>query len=258
MQNAPIVSISGTPLSTPLFYQKQIKPDELLLTTFATSSLVKSGVAVTVTYPFHGPNWTASILHYEPTAKVTRLGGKENTRLLISATDPTMLICDNAWHLQLDKDRDWTPAKSKGLTCPDKKVQLFQLDIATKDIKQYHHFVLLDPSGMYPPLVGDIPEADPPPPAPSLDKDQKVSVAQYAVKTVTFTGKNLDQVTKVLFGATVLQSKFSDDGKSIVILLDKTVTDKPREVELQFISDGNDPLSAPMKVSPAPSAPKGK
>lgn len=270
--NAPIISIGGTPLTSPFFYQQQDpkQPDTLRLTTFVAASLVKSGLAVTVTYPFHGPTWTSSMLYYAATAKVARLGGKENTRLLISTTDPTMIICDQRdrkdinhqeWHLQLDKNKDWVPDPKGPLACPDPGVELFQFDIATTELKPYRHFVLLEATGKYPPLVGDIPAADPPPPGPSIDKDQNISVPQNAVKSVTFKGKNLDQVTKILFGAKteIKGFKASDDGKSIVIPLDQTETGKPSDdIELQLISDGNDPVAAPMKVTAAPAAPKGK
>jgi hypothetical protein len=39
----------------------------------------------------------------------------------------------------------------------------------------------------------------PSPPGAVLDKDQKLSVAQYDVKTATYRGQNLDHIKKVLF-----------------------------------------------------------
>jgi hypothetical protein len=106
-------------------------------------------------------------------------------------------------------------------------------------------------------MVGDIPPQEPPPPGPSLDKDQKISVTQYDVKTVTFKGKSLGQVTKVLFDKAALDFTVGDDSKTIVINLSAAVTAKPRNVELQLISDGNDPVLAPLMVTPS-AAPKGR
>jgi hypothetical protein len=111
------------------------------------------------------------------------------------------------------------------------------------------------------PLVGDIPKADPPPPGPSLDKDQKISVAQFSTRTVKFTGKNLDQVTKVLFGKQQIVIVKAED-KDIIISLTPVVTRRaPSDpVELQLFSDGNDPVIAPLTIVPAKPvpAPKGK
>jgi hypothetical protein len=277
--NAPIISVNSTPVSTPFYYQSvylpkkpgekdaKTDPTRLRLTTFVPAPLVKTGAAVTITYPFHGPTWTASIVHYDATAKVTRLGGATDSRLLISTTDRTMQICGvldatgkivNKWKLQLDDTLEWTPADKTQLTCPDANAPLFQLDIPTAKLKPYKHFVLFDPSGDFPPLVGDIPTADTPPPAPSLDKDQKVSVTQYDITLVTFKGTNLDQVKNVLFAAADLKFKAADDGKSIAISLDKTVTDEPRNADLQLISPGNDPVKASLVITPAPAGQKGK
>ncbi len=269
--NAPIISVSGAVVSMPLYYQDvflpkkpdekeaQLDPSSLRLTTFVPASLVKTGAAVTVTYPFYGPGWSASILHYDPTAKVARLGAGDDARLLISATDPTMLICKNKWRLQLDKSNDWAPGEpNTKITCPDSGAEVFQLDIASKDLKPYKHFVLLDPSGKFPPVVGDIPADETPAPAPSLDKDQTVNVNQYDVTLVIFTGKNLDQVKKVLYGSTELQFNPADDGKSIMIALEQKVTDEPRSVDLQLVSPGNDLLKASLKVAAAQAAQKGK
>ena len=139
------------------------------------------------------------------------------------------------------------------LQCVDQHPnQVVSFDIPTADLKQYHRFALVNTAGTFPPLVAEIPAADPPPPGPTLDKDQKISVSQFDVKTVTFKGKNLDQVKKVLFDRSVLRFTPAKDGKSIVISLSAAVTSKaPRSVELQLISDDNDPVTAPLTVTPA-------
>jgi hypothetical protein len=103
------------------------------------------------------------------------------------------------------------------------------------------------------PLVGDIPKPEPPPPGPLLDKDQKVSVVQHDVHPVKFTGKHLDEVTKVLFDKVELRIVKQED-KEIVISLSPEVTNKVRDdVGLQLLSDENDPAIATLSVT-APKA----
>jgi hypothetical protein len=112
--NGPVVSVNGAPLATPSFLTLNLH-SEIIVRTFLPSSLVKAGpITVTVTFPFAGPTWSASLPHYDATLKVVRLGGKDNARLLISATDATMLLCGNhpavvdathlseTWMLELD------------------------------------------------------------------------------------------------------------------------------------------------------------
>lgn len=277
--NRPVVSVNGMPLSTPSFLG-QNSDSEIIVTTFIPSSIVKAGPAtITVTFPFAGPSWSASLPHYDASLKIVRLGGKDNTRLLISATDETMLLCGyhpdpavkddshraQTWIIQLDGNRsfdvlaDAAPEPRDGaLKCADHHTEMLGLNMRSADLKQYHRFALLNKEGVFPVMVGEIPQQDPPPPGPSLDKDQKISVSQYDVKTVTYKGKNLGQVTKVLFDKTSLNFKASDDGKTIVISLAAAVTTKPRSVELQLISDGNDPVLAPLTVTAAATPKAGK
>lgn len=278
--NSPIVSVNGTPLSTPSFLDND--HGSIKVTTFFPSSLLKSGSAeVTVTFPFAGPDWSSSLPIYQATLKIVRLGGKDNTRLLISATDATMLLCGShpnhpdashpaqTWVVQLGPSRsfdvlpDNVPVPSGGgVKCMDHgPPEMLSLDMPTADLKQYHRFALLNTVntvGKFPPIVGDIPPQEPPPPGPSLDKDQKISVAQYDVKSVTYKGKNLDQVKKVLFGKVELSFTVGKDGKTIVIELSPVVTEKPRNVELQLISDDNEPVLAPLSVTAATAQKVGK
>jgi hypothetical protein len=259
--NPPVVLVNGLPSTAPYFLEQPDSTEPIhpiRLTTFVPASAVKAGpVPVTVSFPFAGPAWSASSIHYDATLKVTRLGGKTDTRLLISATDETLLICDSAWILELDGKKTFhfpgTRPLTGSLQCVDQYPnQVVSFDVPTADLKQYHRFALVNTAGKFPPLVGDIPAADPPPPGPELDKDQKISVSQYDVKTITFKGKNLDQVKKVIFDKSDLHFTPAKDGKSIVIGLSAAVTSKaPRSVELQLISDDNDPVIAPLTVTPA-------
>jgi hypothetical protein len=100
------------------------------------------------------------------------------------------------------------------------------------------------------PLIGDIPAPDPPPPAPTLDPSQKVSIAQNDVGPVTFKGKHLDEITKVLFDKAEL-GIVKKSQTEIIVSLSKALTARPREVGLQMLSDGNDPLIATLTVAPA-------
>ena len=276
--NAPVVSANGIPLLAPSYMSQPESKDPnppIELTTFLPSALVKAGpVTITVTFPFAGSGWSASLPHYDATLKVDRLGGKTDTRLLISGTDKTLLLCGPrpeappakppapTWVLELDgkktfsllTDSDKTPPTG-GLRCIDRSAQVLGLDIPTADLKQYHHFAMVNLAGNFPPLVGEIPAPDPPPPGPSLDKDQKISVVQNDVKAVTFKGKNLDQVKQVLFDKMKLGFTPGKDGKTIAIYLSRAVTAKPRtNAELQLISDDNDPVEAPLTVTPAPAS----
>jgi hypothetical protein len=273
--NRPLISVNGIPIAAPPF-MSQDSPSSIRLTTFVPSALIKSGPSmVSVTFPFAGPGWTASLPHYDGSIKVIRLSGTQSTRLLISSTDSTMLLCgyhpgnpnashiEQTWTLQLDGGKplplsngdDANPPSAR-LHCVSQQAEMLGLDIPTKELKQYHRFALVNKEGVFHVMVGDIPPQDPPPPGPELDKDQKIAVAQYDVKSVSYKGKNLGQVNKVVFDKTGLDFKSSDDGKTIVISLGSAVTAKPRNVELQLISDGNDPVLAPLTVNATP-IPKG-
>ena len=154
---------------------------------------------------------------------------------------------------------------SVALKCADVKTQTLGFDIPANDLKGHHHLMLInrEKPTPRPPLVGDIPKSEPPPPGPSLDKDQKVSVPINDVHPVKFTGKHLDEVTKVLFDKVSLTIVKKED-KEILISLSPQITSKVREnVGLQLLSEDNDPVIATFSVvpakSPAPApAKKGK
>jgi hypothetical protein len=83
-------------------------------------------------------------------------------------------------------------------------------------------------------------------------------VAQNDVHPVKFTGKHLDEVTKVLFDKIELRIVKQED-KEIVISLSPQVTSKVRDdVGLQLLSEGNDPVIAKLSVTAvkAPTPPK--
>jgi len=352
--NPPVALINGLPLAVRPFFSS---PNPITLTTFAPAEVVAKMASFTITFPFAGSGWSASIPYYETTLKVTRLGDDKEARLLISATNAAELLCTD-WVLQLEtgvefplsdasmkcahpktqrlsftipasdlkaSDRalkciepksqalsldapaaDIKPinalgcvdAKTSTLTldlpakdlaaplkkcvdpkthkltltipakdlapptvafeCVDKKTQTVSFDYPAKELKPYHRFLLVNrpqPTSTDPnpasrsPLIGDIPKPDPPPPGPTLDKDQKVSVTLNDVHPVKFTGKHLDEVTKVLFDKTELRIVSQED-KAIVISLSPLVTSKVRDdVGLQFLSEGNDPVIAKLSVT---------
>jgi hypothetical protein len=212
-------------------------------TTMVPADVVTKMASFTIVFPFAGTNWSASMPYYQTTLKVTRLGGSNNARLLISATNPAIRLCEG-WALELEKD---IPKNTK-LACvdPERKTTV-SFDYPAKCLKPYHHFMLTKGEEF---LIGDIPAPEPPPPGPSLDKDQKVSIAQNDVGPVKFTGKHLDEVTKVLFDKLTLQILKQED-KDIVIYLSRQVTSKaPNNVALLLLSDGNDPVIATVSVTP--------
>jgi hypothetical protein len=352
--NPPVALINGLPLAVRPFFSS---PNPITLTTFAPAEVVAKMASFTITFPFAGTGWSASIPYYETTLKVTRLGDDEEARLLISATNAAELLCTD-WVLQLETGVEFplsdagmkcahpktqrlsftipasdlkpsdlalkciepksqalsldapaadikpinalgcVDAKTSTLTldlpakdvaapikkcvdpkshkltltipakdldpptvafeCVDKKTQTVSFDYPAKELKPYHRFLLVDrpqPTSTDPnpaprsPLIGDIPKPDPPPPGPTLDKDQKVSVTLNDVHPVKFTGKHLDEVTKVLFDKTELRIVSQED-KAIVISLSPLVTSKVRDdVGLQFLSEGNDPVIAKLSVT---------
>jgi hypothetical protein len=254
--NPPVAVVNGVPLAgRPALSEGTIQgtPPKIVVraTTMLPAEVVAKMASFTIVFPFAGPNWSASMPYYQTTLKVTRLGGSNNARLLISANDPAIRLCDG-WALELEKDIP----KNTTLSCvdPDRKTTV-RFDYPPKCLKPYHHFMLIK-GGEY--LIGDIPAPEPPPPGPSLDKDQKVSVVQHDVHPVKFTGKHLDEVTKVLFDKTEMRIVKQED-KDIVISLSPAVTSKVRDnVGLQLLSDGNDPVVATLSVTPPKSAPPKK
>jgi hypothetical protein len=228
------------------------------LTAFAPSSaFAEVSPVVSVVFPFAGPDWSASQITYKTSLAVSRLGGGENSVLLIQATNPAAELCRSAI-LQLGGNdvfellaQDATAPRAGALRCLDKKGQMLRLDLPSRTLKPYHHFLLLTNTRdgkPRAPLIGDIPPADAPPPGPTLDKGQVAKVNQNDVRTVKYSGKNLDQVTKVLFDKTAL-TIVSQTKTEIVVGLSREITNRPREdVELQLISDGNDPVLAKLVV----------
>ena len=285
VNGAPVVSFESPTVSpgTNVLEKARIhdKPCEGIyidhtLTAFVPVKALAEGPTIfTVVFPFAGTRWVSSLPYYAPTVKVVRLGGENDTRLLISATDAADQLC-RGWRLELDavhtfppeapRDKNAQPEKhapAGRLSCADPIHNELSLEVPTKELKPYHHFLLVSTTdAARVPLVGDIPPAEPPPAGPKLEmvdgKDQVVTVSQFTVKPITFKGKNLDQVKKVLFGSTSLDFTPSDDGTKILINLLKDVTSEaPREVGLELLSPGNDPQVAVLQVTKqsAPASP---
>ncbi len=264
--NAPVLLVNGAPIPAAPYLSQPANSSMVELITFVPAAVLAKGAPLfTVTFPFAGPAWTASMPYYTADLKVSRLGGGKETRLIIFYTEPAVSLCRD-WVLQLEDGKEFSlladtaPTPGAGaLTCMDGRTQTLSFVIPSKDLRIYKHFLLINrprPSATdtHPearaPLIGEIPSPDPPPPAPSLDKDQKVSVAQNDVYPIKFTGKHLDQVTKVLFDKIELRIVAQSD-KDILISLSPQVTAKVREgVGLQLVSEGNDPIIARFAVAP--------
>jgi hypothetical protein len=288
--NSPIVLVDGKPEpGTPHFFRNgdpvcdpnRKTPCSIpaqLIAFVPSKDLSKGSPQITVMFPFDGPNWTDTVPNFEPKLKVTRLGSDKDARLLITSTNGGDTLCKSYWVLQLEdgseipttlpgKSVDFPkPAPGKpdlrgsSLECVDSHLQMLSLEISAKTLKPYHHFLLVnkpkpeEKALPQPPRVGDVPSPEPPPPGPSLDKDQKITVAQNDVRPITFTGKHLDQVTKVLFDKIPLRIVKQED-KDIVISLSRQETSRaPADIQLQLLSDGNDPVIAEFSVTVGKSA----
>jgi hypothetical protein len=288
--NGPIVLVDGKPEpGTPHFFRNgdpvcdpsrktRCSIPAQLIAFVPSKDVSKGSPQITVMFPFDGPNWMDTVPNFEPKLKVTRLGSDKDVRLLMTSTNGGDTLCRSYWVLQLEdgseipttvpgKPFDFPkPASGKpdlrgsSLECVDPNLQMLSLEISAKTLKPYHHFLLVNkpkPEEKAPPqnpMVGDVPPPEPPPPGPSLDKDQKVTVAQNDVKPITFSGKHLDQVTKVLFDKTSLRIVKQED-KKIVISLSRQETGKaPADIQLQLLSDGNDPVIAEFSVTSRKSA----
>jgi hypothetical protein len=285
MPNSPVALVNGVPISSRPFVTSASDP--IQFSTMIPADVAKKMTSFGISFPFAGHAWASTLPNAETTVLVTRVSDPVNTTLFIRSTNAAKSLC-SGWTAELDyntiikalpgappvpgsaapaaKTPDGKPhgkqPEDKGVArCADSSSatvgKTLELDLPTKLLKGITHILLVKPSEE--PLVADIPKPDPPPPAPSLDKDQKISVVQNDVKPVTFKGKHLDQVTKVLFDKTQL-TIVSQEDKEIVVSLSSDLTAKPRSsVQLQMLSDGNDPVLADLSVIAAKApAKKGK
>jgi hypothetical protein len=270
MPNLPVALVNGVPIASRPFLTNTNDP--IQFSTMIPADVAKKMTSFGISYPFAGRAWVASLPNAETSVLVTRVGNPVHTTLFLASTNAARPLCVG-WTAELDYKTiianipsgatppvpspgaaPGKPSEDKGIArCadsgPDTVGKTLELDMPTKLLKGVTH-VLLVKEGEEP-LVGDIPKPDPPPPSPSLDKEQKISVVQYDVKPVTYKGKHLDQVTKVLFDKIQL-TIVSQEDKEIVVSLSPEVTAKPRSsVQLQMLSDGNDPVLAELAVTAA-------
>ena len=249
--NTPVVLLNGAPVNIRPSLTSDAKAERAHVVFTAPTEAFSAATVVTVTFPFAGPHWVQSIPYYKTTLNVTRLGGQKNSALVISANNPGAKLCDG-WTLELDPDNTF-PVGGSNLKCLEKSSNTLAFNIDSDTLGKYKRFVLT--KDKFAPFQAEIPKADAPTPAPTVDKS--VSLKQNDLGTVTFTGKYLDKVTKVLLDKAELKI-VSQAKDKIVISLPKEVTEKAREtVQLQLLSDGNDPVLATVKVDAVPE-PKGK
>lgn len=246
--NAPLALVNGAPLiARPILSSVPPQPalgSRIRATTIVPAELVDRMALFTIVFPFAGPGWSASMPYYKTTLDVTKIGSPSSPRLLITATNPAIVLCDG-WTLQFETG----VPKDGSLNCIDPKKRIASFDIPIEYLQTYRHFLLTKPGEE--PLIGDVPPWSPPPrPSPSLDSGQNVSVAQYDVRPVVFTGQHLDQIDKVLFDKTELEIVAQSPNR-IAISLSPDVTSRARtQVGLLLLSDGHDPIVAPLTVSP--------
>jgi hypothetical protein len=249
--NTPVVLLNGAPVNIRPSLTSDAKPERAHVVFTAPAEAFSAATVVTVTFPFAGPHWVESIPYYKTTLNVARLAGQKNSTLVISANNPGAGLCDG-WTLELDPDNTFAVG-GKNLTCLEKSSDTLAFNIDSDTLSKYKRFVLTKDT--FAPFQAEIPKSDAPSPSPTVDKP--ASVKQNDLGTVTFTGKYLDKVTKVLLDKTELKIVTQAKDK-IVISLPKEVTEKAREnVQLQLLSDGNDPVLATVTVVGVPE-PKGK
>jgi hypothetical protein len=272
MPNPPVALVNGAPIASRPFVTSNSSP--IQFSTMIPADVAKKMTSFGISFPFAGHDWADALPNAETSVLVTRVGDPVSTTLFIWSTNTADSLCSD-WTAELDYKTvipkadsavpvvpGGKPPEDKGSAkCADKGPnaagKTLELDIPTKMLKGVTH-VLLVKEGKAP-LVGDIPKPDPPPPQPSLDKDQRVSVVENDVKPVTYKGKHLDEITKVLFDRTELKIVSQED-EEIVVSLSPEITAKPRSsVQLQMLSDGNDPVLADLTVTEAKAlAKKGK
>ena len=252
LPNSPIALVNGTPISSRPFSSGDAG---ITYATMVPTEIVNKMTSFGIAFPFAGQSWTAISPYFQAGLQVTRLGSPTNSILLLASTDSTNQLCSDSWTVELDsKEKAVIPTSNSSqlsggsATCADKMFNIVALSVPSTLLKGVHHVMLTRDGNK--PLIGDIPAPDPPPPGPTLDKSQKVSVAQNDVGPVTFKGTHLDEITKVLFDKTEL-GIVNKSATQIVVSLSKVLTAKPREVGLLMLSDGNDPLIAPLTVTPA-------
>jgi hypothetical protein len=253
--NPAVVMVNGLPLNVrpSLTHGPVTNPEEAHLLFQAPAEAFSKATLLTVTFPFAGRIWSQTMPYYKTTLAVTRLAGTPHSRLVISSSNPGDNLCDKAWTLMLDPDHTYTSPDAQ-LTCVGAGSKTLGFDIDSDTLSKYKRLVLTKNNLV---LEAEIPKADAPSPEPVVDKTPAVTVQQYSITTVTFTGKYLDKVTKVMFDKTALEI-VKKEAKTLVVSLSKDVTEKPRAVvQLQLLTDGNDPVLATLTVTPAPE-PKGK
>lgn len=252
--NAPIAIVNGAPVaSRPIFMKDASANSGLEFATLLPADVVHKMTSFEIAVPFASRYWSARSPFTEVGLEIKRLGTPSTTVLIVSSTSYAVDLC-GGFTPQLTPLKTYpVGALSNGLgaECADKKSNnVVRLSIDSKDLKGVHRLMFVRKDGQSPPLTVDIPKDDSTSTKPSLDKNQKITLAQYDVRTVTFTGKNLGDITKVYFDKIELRIVDQED-KKIVLSIPAIVTAKPRATaELQFQSDGNDPLIGLITVTP--------
>lgn len=241
--NAPIALVNGAPfLSRPILLKDATDSSGVEFGTMVPADVFHKMTSFGIAIPFASHYWSASSPFSEIGLVAKRLGTPSTTILIVSATNYATNLCD-----------DWIPQLTVGLKgdCMDTKSKnVVELVIDSKDLKGVHRLMFVNKKQEYPPLTVEIPAGDSTPEKPVLDKDQKIAVSQYDVKTVTFIGQNLQAITKVYFDNLQLRI-VEQEAKKIVVSIPAVLTAKPRDnAELQFQSDSNDPLIGAITVTP--------
>ena len=262
--NLPVVLVNGVPVSPGLTSVSPFTQGvaRRTVSTFVPANVLGTSSVITVTFPFAGPGWSASLPWYETTVKVARLGSDDRPLLLITASNRADQLCRDEWNVELDAEHQFGFGDQAThnpehihVKCIDDHAQTLALELPAKLLNSYHHLLLKNPDDTSrSPLVGDIPDPSGPPPKPKVDTS--ANVAQYDVSTIEYKGDHLAQINKVLFETLELPILKKAD-KSIDILVTRPVSEHPRKVTLQLLSPANDPVTATLTVTapkPTPAA----
>ncbi len=87
-----------------------------------------------------------------------------------------------------------------------------------------------------------LPSSKPDAPKPSLDKDQKQTIHRFDEVSLSFTGAALGEIGQVLVGSIKLTFNSADDGKSISVLIPRSLTkDPPHQIDLLMLDKQGNP-----------------
>ena len=274
----PVVLLNGLPVSgvTPVTEQANGGKAQAAVSVTLPNSVAKTlDAEYRVVFPFAGPEWSSSIFNYDNSeVELTKLGGGECTTLLITSHEEFK----GDWKLILDKTYsivprptpclppaapapNKTPGKKNPPAAPPAALSLtrpqactpqgkgcytLQIQARASLLASYKKFLLFSNDGVG--ITVDLPPSAPKPVPTSIDGASKDSVYLHEVRAVSFTGKSLGGVKKVLFEAHSLPFAVASDGTRISVVVNRDVTEHEGQMTLVFELEGGVNLIASFTV----------